>query len=521
MKRLAIAAMLMIPTAANAGGIFVPGTGPQAQARAGAFVAKADDPSALYHNPAGFAKLSGWVVYIGSNLVDYSLELKRTGSYEDTGNGESYIGADYPTVEDESTPDLGIGGFQAVPLIAVSTDFGKPELPVRLGFGLMAPQAYPNRQFPVSQDLGGVDPAPGPQRYDVVDQKAVTAMPSIAVAYRVLDKLDLGARFSWGFATLQATSSTWGIRNYEEWEQKDGVFHLDVKDNFVPAFGFGALFRPSSSIELGASYHSNLAVRAKGDGQTELGSAVDPLDPNAFIQPEDREQFIDCEIGGTVDALKSCIDLDLPQMVSIGGRWILRDEQGGERADVELDVRWENWSSERASDFLVRVDGKSSTGGFVLNPVLIRHGLKDVYSVRLGGSYAMPVGPNKLTLRGGVAHDTEAAPLDYNRADFDGAPRTTIAAGIGYDLSKGKYRIDLGGGYVVEPKRTVEQCLPPDGPDLTATACDGTDRPAKDRTRPDPAQPLSDANSAFESPFNAGEYTSGYILLSLGFSAAF
>ena len=62
---------LAVSSVANAGGIFVPGTAPQAQARAGAFVAKADDPSALFHNPAGFSKGTGTVIQIGANFLDY------------------------------------------------------------------------------------------------------------------------------------------------------------------------------------------------------------------------------------------------------------------------------------------------------------------------------------------------------------------------------------------------------------------------------------------------------------------
>jgi len=528
MNRLAFAAAFLLPAtaallspaAAVAGGIFVPGAGPQAQGRAGAFVAKADDPSALFHNPAGFAKTVGTVVYVGANFVNLSLEFERFGRYEDSGDGESYVGADYPVVKDESSPAVGFAGFQAIPVVAIATDFGKPNLPVRLGAGLFAPQGFPNREFPVSQDVQGVDPAPGPQRYDVMSQQAETVMPSVAVSYRPIDQLDIGVRVSAGVAKLKATASTWGIRNYEEWEQKDGVFSVDVTDKFVPAYGVGALYRPADFLEFGASYHSALHIRATGHGTAILGNSVDPLDPDAMILPEDRPLFIDCAEGGTIESLTACIDLDLPQFATVGGRYILRDDDGNEQADVELDVRWENWGSEAASDTQVRVDGKSSTGGFVINPSAIRHDFQDVWSIRLGGSYTVAAGGNDLNLRAGVAHDTKTSPVAYNRADIDGKPRTTIGAGAGYAFG-GKYRVDVSGGIVVEPDRTVSQCLPPDGPNLSNTSCDGVDLPAKDRTRPDPAQPLQDVNSAFESPYNAGIYKSGYILLGLGFSASF
>ena len=39
--------------------------------------------------------------------------------------------------------------------------------------------------------------------------------------------------------------------------------------------------------------------------------------------------------------------------------WIFRDSAQGEKGDIELDVRWENWS--RASDTEIIVDAQSAT----------------------------------------------------------------------------------------------------------------------------------------------------------------
>src|SRR5262245_46834598 len=115
MKYLSLAAVLLVPGTAAAGGLFIPGTGPQAQARAGAFVAKADDPSALFHNPAGFAQQDGWVVHVGANLVDYHISFDRDGVWEQAaGANISYAGDDYAAVEDESSPKIGLGPFQLV-----------------------------------------------------------------------------------------------------------------------------------------------------------------------------------------------------------------------------------------------------------------------------------------------------------------------------------------------------------------------------------------------------------------------
>jgi long-chain fatty acid transport protein len=515
----AVVAACALPGSAHAGGIVIPGAGPQPQARAGAFVAKADDPSTLAHNPAGFAKMDGTVVTVGANFVDYDLTFRRTGNYESTGiDGADYEGSAYPAVSDQSTPSFGIGDFQAVPSIAVSTDLGMPELPVRFGIGLFAPQGYPARTFPTQLSVDGAsDPAPAPQRYDIIRQEARVVLPSIAVAYSPLDDLDIGARFSWGFGTTQGQKSVWSVRNYEEDPGAESVFTLDASDNFVPAWGLGLLYRPTDFLEIGANYRAKVEIRSKGTGNSEVGDGVIG---GLMTVPVD-DQYALCEPGGEIGALKACLDIDVPQMATVGGRYIVRDADGRERADVELDVRWEDWSS--ASITRIQVDGQvDSGGGFLpLNSTLNKHGFQDVFSIRLGGSYSFPVAGNHLIVRGGAAHDTATAPDSWLRVDIDGKARTTLATGLAFETSR--FRVDVGGGVVLEGDVTVDQCLPPDGPTVDMPGCGpgGEEIPFAERDRPDPGQPLRGPQNQLESPFNAGTYESGYLLLSIGVTAWF
>ena len=50
----------MITLAAHAIGVYVPDQDGEATARGDAFIAKADNPSAVFYNPAGLTQLSGW-----------------------------------------------------------------------------------------------------------------------------------------------------------------------------------------------------------------------------------------------------------------------------------------------------------------------------------------------------------------------------------------------------------------------------------------------------------------------------
>jgi hypothetical protein len=451
------------------------------------------------------------VVSVGANLVDYSLSFSRAGSYEDTpGEDLPYAGQAYPTVENNAKPAIGVGGMQAIPLLVVASDLGGAVPGLRVALGVMAPNAYPGRDFGEYEfEAPGV--APPPQRYDMIEQEAATALPSLAASYSIGDKIDVGARVSWGIADIKAVSYTWAIPNYTEWVGEDSEFSMDVSDHFVPAFGAGALYRPMDNLELGAAYSSAVNIHAKGTGAAILGAGqfpdeIVPLNP--AIAPA-------CAAGGVPGALKACVDLTLPQTAAVGARWSFRDGAGNERADVELDVKWEDWSA--GSDYEIIVDGQSMQNTSPLRKVIIRHGFQDVWSVRLGGAYKLPMGEREVTVRGGVAHDTAAAPKSWQRVDVDGAARTTMALGASYTAAR--WRLDVAGALVVEPDRTVEAC----NPDVANPGCPpGAGSVAvQDRESPDPAQPLFEPALQFESPFNGGDYSSGYLMLSLGFTTWF
>jgi long-chain fatty acid transport protein len=507
--------LLALPSAGLAGGLVVPGYGSQGQPRAGAFVAKADDASALYYNPAGLAKQRGTSLHLGFNFIDFNQTYQRAGSYEAPimGDPPAWVGQPYQEVSDNSTPAVGFGGFQGIPTFGLVTDLGRGG-PLVVAVGLIAEHGFPEREYAEDYQFEDPNVPPPPNRYDVIEQDVSVAFPSLAAGYRISPKFDVGLRVSWGFGGTKGTQYLWGLRNYEEDVRSDGRFAVDAEDHFIPAASAGVLFRPADNLEFGASYQTPRKINFKGDGNAVLGANIGlgPDNPD-FIVPE--TDFPLCEGGGTATALKSCVNVTLPQTASVGGRYILRDAAGREKGDIELDLVWEDWSA--ASDIEVIVDGKSGLTGLALQPALIRHGFRDTISVRLGGAYGFDLGGNRLEARAGAAYDTAAAPVSWTRLDIDGMARTTLGAGLAYQTAN--LRFEIGGGVVLEGDREVDEC----NPSLGDLGCQtpGVETPQAERERPDPVQPLNGANNQVESPFNAGLYQQGYVLLSAGVTYLF
>ena len=541
MKRGAVVALCLVPGAATAGGLFLPGSGAVSTSRAGAAVASAEGGEALGLNPAGLAKSKGTSITLSMAIIDYAMEFNRRGTYDAIADEAlPYEGAAFPTVRNDASPSLGIGSFQPIPVIAIVSDLGDAVPCLTVAAGLYAPNAYPFRDLCTEGPSGcqkytfngDFNAPPPPSRYDVMYQEASVILPSIAAAYRITDQLDVGARFSAGFGHIKSTVALWGaLNNYEEYVKKDGVIAIDAKDNFVPAFGLGATFRPTPAIELAANFSSQASINAKGDGLNQLGPAATLNDNPIVILPTD-DAAARCATGGTRAAQKACVELALPMTATVGGRYKFFRANGAPAGDIELNVGWENWSAERATDYRVVVDGDvylvdangAENYAVSLKDSFVRHGFKDVFTARLGGSYHAPMNNADLIVRGGFGFDTGAAKAGWLRADVDGMARATATLGIGYKAKR--WEVNIGGGAVFDLAGDVSGTCNPTGPSGGTGATfgcgpGGTEQDVDDRSGPDPITPVLDRENQAESPVNQGTYSGRYLLFMLGASTWF
>lgn len=572
MKLRVLPAVLLVSVQpAIAGGLFLPGSGAVSTSRAGAAVASADDGEALSINPAGLAKTHGWTLTISAAITRYYMSFDRDGTYDEAGpaDAQGYEGQALGSVTNKPKPPLGIGSFQPIPVIAVVADLGNRVKGLHVAAGLYAPNGYPFRNMSngyasnaaefVNQTncvaTDGNCVAPPPTRYDVMKVESTALFPSIAAAYSINKKLDIGARLSAGSAKVKNSVVVWGTTsNVEESVRNDTFANINVKDGFIPTFGLGLTFRPTPAIELAAVYNAPSNLRMKGKSFSGKGVSVDqakvigPIGDSELTAPRLRcDASGDFSVGGAVPA---CITVELPQTATVAGRYKLLDPFGRLRGDIELDVGWENWGKTckfdsdagiladencaSPSQILVNLDAGLYVNNQFTEPLQVNAvnlGLKDVFTFRLGGSYVIPINdgsadpagwPNKIILRGGLGYDTRAAKDGWLRASFDGAARTT--ATVGAALRTPKWELNFGGGAVFEGSNTNGGAGPggalcnPTRVDPSGCVGDGTSHPINDRQGPDPTNPLIAPQVQNEAPFNQGTITSHYLLFMLGYN---
>lgn len=526
-------------TTAYAGGLILPGSGAVSTARAGTGVASTEGGEAISLNPAGLAKSKGTTITIGAAIINYDMSFQRNGTYDAYAMDPlQYEGDRYPTIENDPSPPLGIGPYQPIPVIAVVSDLGGAVPGLHVGAGLYAPNAYPFRNmnkvngkpYFVEAANGGYqfpttfDTPPPPSRYDIVEQEAAIILPSVAASYSILPQLDVGARLSIGWSEVKSTVAVWGEpANYSEYVKKDGLFTLDAKDSFVMAWALGATYRATPAIELGAQYTGPVDMLAKGDAVNSLGPEATLSGQPITVLPSGT---VRCAAGGTPDKLKGCVEFGLPMTATVGGRYKFLGEDGRMNGDLELNVDWQNWSTDRAGNYHVIVDAQVTTpsmpdNGIDLKENRVGHGLKDTFGVRLGGSWNFPAGANTVIARGGLGYETGAAKEGWERADFDGASRMIATVGGSYKFSR--VQVDVGFGYIHEGTRTDSRNCNPvlDVPPYEGCGPNDEQRPLEDRQGPDPINPIVNPDQQLENPVNQGTFKSHYLMFMLGMSTWF
>lgn len=224
----------------------VPYQGAAAAGQAEAFSAQADDPSAMFYNPAGLTQLEGVQLYAGANLV----------------SGETHF-----TNPAGVTADGDLGGTVAVPppsnlyLTANLKDFGVSALaPLSVGIGISSPFGLINRY-----------PKTGPFSDVVIRTKLPLMDIKPTFAYRLAD----WASFGFGFDIYTFASFLGEGQYQQQWRLPQGGaaeisgsgtglgYNLSLMltpwrtDTGQPRMNLGFVYRSQTNLPLSGHYRFN------------------------------------------------------------------------------------------------------------------------------------------------------------------------------------------------------------------------------------------------------------------------
>ncbi len=425
-----VVATAFVPSLARAGGFEIPDNGAEAMGRGAAFVAKASDGSAIYHNPAGLARQRGTHVLFNGNLFIHSFQFQRLGAFPDDPQDPQtpWGNAKYPLVQN-------IAGPFFAPFLAATSDFGYFDR-VTFGAGVFGPPSVGNRTFPL-----GVEGKPSASRYDFVQSRSSLIYPTVSAGFRVTKWLDLGVSGHLVLASFDQTSVSYTDLgpdackdNEQDGEKLKEDFRCDSRSTLQAtgtsfAATLGAMVRPSPSYAFGASFRTPTNITASG--------IVTPQAPRVLPEGQDLQQGA------------ATLALQLPWALRIGGRYIGMDADF-ELYDLELDITYEGWGTAQQLGPIVTIP---DIGVFKDIQTVVQHGYSDTIGIRAGGAYNIDTGDGLLSLRGGAYFDSSATDFANTRLDFDTLAKIAGTFGVGYKV--GAFGFDLGYAAVASIPRTV------------------------------------------------------------------
>ncbi|MCC6749302.1 MAG: outer membrane protein transport protein [Deltaproteobacteria bacterium] len=504
-----------LPASSRAGGFHYPELGTVGLSRGGAFVATADDPTAIYYNPAGAARIVGTQILLSGNLLNETLRFQRR-SYEDPTRAPDR----YPNDPTQRMPEVvNSDGWFPAPFFAVTSDLHvlRPYRIVLMA-GIYGPNAHNTRTMPRYCKPGSNPCEPvdkgqaSPARYETVSTELLVLYPTFGAAWRPIKSLSLGAVLQLGYNTMTYKTVVAGLMS--ENPDTDVEATLNMSSGISPTGIFGVHWAPLPFLELGASVRIGFTFHATGQvcmGTKEAGKPCQGL-------PKETVDKLPLKIRLEPNPAPAHMDIPKAWVVRTGARYVHRDGEGKEKADVELNFVWENTS--RLKSFLFVPDQPIKTvleeTGETFTQVkelAEPYEWQNSWSLRLGGSYRFHriFSDATLILRAGGFYEAPAQKDDYVRLAFMPFERGGFTLGGG--LRWRRYAVDVGYAHIFN--KTVTIAPPAGAAECTNTVTENCGSNVRQMV------PLTSAPIKFGSVIGNGTYAAAIDEITLGASVVF
>jgi len=386
-----VLSMLMTATTAQGAGFALFEGSARGNALGGALVARADDPSALFYNPAGMTQVPGLQLMGGVTMIATMTDIETTFGGTDT-RSEPETSYFFPP------------HFYATYQYTDSVWFG---LGIMSRYGL-------DSEF----DAGW------PGRYNAYNTVIQTLTFNPNIAFKVNDKLSLAGGPLWMWFDLVTEQRNDPLRLNDP-----DTFAVDVDqsltgDSVGYGFSLAMHFKAYDWMSLGLSYSSQVKQEFEGEADFTKPSGMPFLDPF----------FNDTSATG---------EITLPEMVFLGVAFYPAD-----RLSLEVSGVWTGWSNydQLSIHYGQLIDPTNPSSG----SVTIEKKWNDVWRLQIGAEYKSN---DWLDLRIGYVWDN--SPIPDETADYLVPANDRYLCNVGCGLHWGPWSVDLSYSYMDMKTRSV------------------------------------------------------------------
>ncbi len=432
---LASAAITVYAQTAAAGGLEIGDQGAKGMGRAGAYVVGVEDVSAIDYNPANLTKINGTQLYL-SNRFSYADERYKRAQTLDYSqafdNGLPEL-VKFPTVKNE-TPFGALGT-----MFGAASNFGLSDW--AFAFGVYGPPGIEKQQYANHPNtLSNNNRKDSPQKYMLLARDVMLLYYSVSAAWKYRDVFGVGASLQYVDMpklrfdlVIDGDITPMAVNPVNS--QFDMISSIEGKDRFNMTAIVGAWYRPFEFLEFA---FSGRLTPIKEVADCKLN--VKPFSPevlklNKVKLTKNGAPYNDVTFS-----------LTLPIKFRAGARYVYK-QNDKELFDVELNLGYEAWSM--MDKFVMDAGGIKTevlNQSFYINKIVIKKGLKDTFSLRLGGDYN--VIPDMLAVRGGFFYETKGQDEPYAYVDFYSFHR--VGPSLGASLKMWGFDLSLAYAYVFQ-----------------------------------------------------------------------
>lgn len=503
MRKLALGAAALLgaasftQAASASNGLESPENGAYQVGRGGAWLARADDPLAVYFNPAGLVRQASGV-HVGAHLIFLDRCYTRVGQDADESSatygqygfpvspGNDYPGPGADPDGNAVGPDARVcEKTQPSPNPQLAANFRILDN-LAIGVGVLGPHGVGNAEWPEELPFTnrfGVDGTqPAPQRYMLVKSSSIILFPTLSVSWAINDQIAVGAGFTWGIANASFENFSEAVSQpvlgndcgpngdkpcvaVDDYG-RDVRAKLSATDLFVPGFVIGALYSPhrfidvagwfrwSDAVDTDASVTTTASYWAAGGGPNDSANRCsDGSNPECTVTAGEKE--------GDPGYMAGHIKLPIPMEAKLGVRFHYPRQTPGERPvwaqgtkkvrdamsedlfDVEANFTYANNSAVKNLEvrFKPGIIINGTGGGTLPENADIPHEWKDVFGVRLGGEAVIL--PSVLAARAGFFYESKGQDDAYLNLDFHNSEKVGLSAGATVRV----WRLDITAAY--------------------------------------------------------------------------
>jgi long-chain fatty acid transport protein len=413
----AFALCCTLPATSFALGIRIADQDARATARGNAFTATADNPSAVYYNPAGITQL-----YSASLEKPIQLSLDKDGKSKvamepeavDESGFRTRMGVYSITLETKVDPlAAGAASFDAKRSWQYAPTFFttyKPEnAPIVFGLGLYAPYGF-----------GLEYPEDSPLRTLAISGSIQYISINPVIAWQVCDTFSIaaGATFNYARADLKR-----GILAAHDRFQFSG-------DGWGVGWNAGVMWKPHAMHSFGVMYRSKTDVNFEGSSDTHF---------NSFTVPTPFGPF---PVEGQDSSEPASAGIKFPQNVVFGYSF-----RPTPKWNFEFNIDWTDW------DNLNTVNMRKESGD-----VALPFNWESSLFYEFGVSYSFD---NGLVASLGYIYSENSVPNESFNPIVPDSNRHIFSAGIGGQWER--WAVDLAYQYAHGPERTIRQGTVADG----------------------------------------------------------